>query len=285
MIIYPGATPGTVPTTGVWNAWRWEGAPIPNGTPAAIAPRDDLGFLNALVQLCTTRANDGADPARVYMTGFSSGTQMAVTYAGAALGNVAAFAPVSGGWCEPYGVPDSFCRPDGPTPVWLWRGDREDNLVSGGTPRSIHDQLQRDFWIAWNGASALPDASDSRNVTGTRTTQGGSTNVTVTHNTLIHTAGATEFRYTEVVGGTHEYQIGSAPRIWTEFFSRFRLFQPGCNNADRNCDMKINIDDLHEVTQAPVDLNGDGAGDSTDATGLARFLRRGEFEAMSTNRR
>lgn len=119
MIVYPAATPGTTPVNGVWNAWRWTGAPIPVGTPANIANRDDLGFLVRLIELLTTRSSQPADPARVYMTGFSSGAQMADTFAGSGVSSVAAYAPVSGGWCEAYGVPTTFCRPAGPVPLWF----------------------------------------------------------------------------------------------------------------------------------------------------------------------
>lgn len=285
MIVYPAATPGTTPTTGVWNAWRWTGAPIPTGTPPGLANRDDLGFLSALIQLLTTRTSEPADAARVYMTGFSSGAQMTDTFAGAGLSSVAAYAPVSGGWCEAYGVPTTFCRPSGPVPLWFWRGDGENSITTGGVPRSIQDQQQRDFWIAWNGASSQPSSTDSRLVTGTRTTQSGSTTVTVTHNTLLFESGGAEFRYTEVIGGRHEYQVGAAPRIWSEFFSRFRLTQPGCNNADRNCDHRIDIEDLYAMNQSPVDLNGDGVEDSRDVTALEVFLRKNEIADMTSGRR
>jgi poly(3-hydroxybutyrate) depolymerase len=285
MIVYPAATPGTTPTTGVWNAWRWMGAPIPTGTPPSLANRDDLGFLSSLIQLLTTRTNETADAGRVYMTGFSSGAQMTDTFAGAGFSSVAAYAPVSGGWCEAYGVPTTFCRPSGPVPLWFWRGNGENAIVTAGVPRTVQDQQQRDFWIAWNGASSQPTSTDSRLVTGIRTTQFGTTTVTVTHNTLVFGSGGTEFRYTEVIGGTHEYQVGAAPRIWSEFFSRFRLVQPGCNNADRNCDQRIDIEDLYAMNQSPVDLNGDGVADSGDASALELFLRKNEIADMTSGRR
>lgn len=122
-------------------------------------------------------------------------------------------------------------------------------------------------------------------MTGIRTTQFGTTTVTVTHNTLVFGSGGTEFRYTEVIGGTHEYQVGAAPRIWSEFFSRFRLVQPGCNNADRNCDQRIDIEDLYAMNQSPVDLNGDGVADSGDASALELFLRKNEIADMTSGRR
>jgi poly(3-hydroxybutyrate) depolymerase len=285
MIVYPGATPGTTPTSGVWNAWRWPGAPIPNGTPPSMAQRDDLGFLAGLIQLLTTRTHEPADPARVYMTGFSSGAQMTSTCAGAGFRSIAAYAPVSGGWCEAYGVPASFCRPAGPVPLWFWRGDGENAIITSGVPRSTQDQQQREFWLAWNGASSLPSSTDTRAVTGTRTTQAGSTTVTVTHNTLIFASGGAEFHFTEVIGGRHEYQVGAAPRIWSEFFARFHLIQPGCHNADRTCDQRIDLEDLHAINAQPVDLNADGVADSRDVTALEAFLRKNEIATAAGGQR
>lgn len=284
MIIYPAATPGNTPETGVWNAWDWQGAPVPDGTSPVLAARDDLGFLFALTQLVSARETEGADARQMYMTGFSSGAMMTDTFAGAGFGVIAAFAPVSGGWCDPYGVPVSFCRPVGPVPLWFWRGDGENSIITAGVPRLLQDLQQRDFWIGWNGVKSMPTSTDSRQVTGTRTTSFGSSVVTVTHNTSVYAGGGVEFRYTEVVGGRHEYQIGAAPRIWSEFFARFRLANPACSNADVNCDQKVTIDDLYAMSMSGTDLNGDGAVDHRDADALEAFLRKDEKRILESNR-
>jgi poly(3-hydroxybutyrate) depolymerase len=285
MIVYPQASPGSTLLTGVWNAWDWDGAPIPNGTPTGLSNRDDVGFLAQLVELINTRQTERSDPLRVYMTGFSSGTQMVLTYAGAGLKNVAAYAPVSGGWCEPFGVASSFCRPAGPTPVWMWRGGRENNLTPGGVSRLIHDELQRDFWLAFNASGTVPDSTESIPVTAIRSAQGVDEQVVVTHETKFYRVGATEVRYTEVLEGSHEYQVGAAPRIWTEFFSRFALRTADCNNADFDCDAGVNIEDLYRAYASPADLNGDGRANADDALGLERFVRRNEAAGMSAGRR
>lgn len=284
MIVYPAATPGATTSTGTWNAWDWTDAPTPSGTPAGIAARDDVGFLAALIQQLTVRGAEPADAARVYMTGFSSGAMMTDTHAGAGLGGIAAFAPVSGGWCDAYGVPSSFCRPAGPAPVWFWRGDGENSITTAGVPRLVQDLQQRDFWVRWNNAKETPDTIDSRQVTGTRTSQFGSVVVTVVHDTSVFASGAVEFRYTEVIGGRHEYQVGAAPRIWSEFFARFRLANPPRSNADADGDNAVDIDDLYAMSASPVDLNGDGSADPRDARSLEVFLRKGETRSMMERR-
>jgi len=232
MVVYPGSTPGATPTTGVWNSWDWVGAPIPEGTPINLSQRDDLGFLSQLIERVCARTVDGADASRVFMTGFSSGAQMTSTYAGAGLSNVAAFGPVSGGWCEPYGVPEQFCVPAGPTRLWYWRGARENNLSPSGVGRLVHDQMQRDFWVAWNGASETPGEVETRSVTDVRVVQGQSQTVTVTQTTEYYGDGLAEVRYTEVEEGGHEYQVSAARRLWTEFFGAI----PTCDGVDFNND-------------------------------------------------
>jgi poly(3-hydroxybutyrate) depolymerase len=267
MIIYPAASPGETSTTGVWNSWDWDGAPTPNGLGPTLAARDDIGFLVQLTNLVVTRAGDRADPARRYMTGFSSGTQMAVTFAGAGRAEVAAYAPVSGGWCEPFGVPADFCRPAAPVPVWMWRGQGEDSLTPGGVSRLVHDQLQLAFWLDYVGSGVTPDLTESRTATGVRTVMGSANTVTVTHNTQFYTQGAAEIRYTEVPQGTHEYQVGASERIWTEFFSRFQ--RPPCP-ADFNLDSAADADDLFDfldawfATDLRADVNNDSAVDADD---------------------
>jgi poly(3-hydroxybutyrate) depolymerase len=286
MIVYPSATPGATTGTGVWNAWDWASAPVPNGTPQGIAMRDDVGFLRQLVDLVCARAESPGDRARVYMTGFSSGAQMASTYAGSGATNVAAFAPVSGGWCEPYGVPDTFCVPARATPLWLWRGARENSLMPAGVSRLVHDEQQRDYWVAFNGAGTMPTTTQTVSVTDARVVGGVPSTVTVTHTTSAYLHGAAPVLYTEVAEGSHEYQVGAARRLWEEFFSTIAQ----CDSIDFNGDgvFPDNQDLIDFVfvfaggtcptgTCGDVDFNNDGVfPDNQDVVTLVQALGGGE---------
>lgn len=278
VVLYPQATPGAAPAPGTWNAWDWDGAPDPDGTPAFIAQRDDLGYLVALIDLVTTRDEFAADPARVYMTGFSSGAQMTATYLGAGVARgadqLAAAAPVSGGWCEPFGVDPSFADPFGPVPIWQWRGEDEDSLTPAGVSRLVHDELQRAFWIDANGQSDTPDTTET--ITGTyaqvRPVQA---EIEQTFVTDIHGPGdggvntgqpLAEFRYTTVLGRGHQYHPGAAEEIWDRFFARFaRGGAAACNAADVNGDGTLDFGDVIAFIEAfdagslAADLNADGA--------------------------
>lgn len=119
LLAYPDALGGS------WNALECcEGA-------------DDVGFLTALVaELVRTW---GADPDRVYVTGFSNGASMTYRLAVEASDVVAAIAPVSGGF---YGGPadtDPGYRPRRPIPVLS---------VVGGQDRYLNAfRAGRDRWL------------------------------------------------------------------------------------------------------------------------------------------
>jgi polyhydroxybutyrate depolymerase len=71
---------------------------------------DDVGFLGAVIDDAITRA--GADPSRVYLSGFSNGAGMAFRAAAGLADRVAAVAPVAG-YCR---VPEGE-RPSRPVPT------------------------------------------------------------------------------------------------------------------------------------------------------------------------
>jgi poly(3-hydroxybutyrate) depolymerase len=219
IVVYPGATAGSAPAAGQWNVWDYDGAP-PTVLPPNIRERDDASFIDQLITRYTQRAEFPADALRVYMTGFSSGSMMTSSYAGTGRTNVAAYGPVSGGWCEPCGVPSSFFRPVGRTPVWFWRGEREDALGSCSTSRAIHDALQIAFWKAYSQVDPTP-MIETRVVTAPNPVPGGPSPVTVTHVTERYSGGRADFWFTEVLDSSHVYQAGAARRLWEEFFSRF----------------------------------------------------------------
>ncbi len=217
IILYPAGNEGTLPAPSQWNIWDFEGAPD-TILPPQVRNRDDAGFLDQLIERTVSREEFAGHTARIYMTGFSSGAQMTSSYAGTGRTNVAAFGPVSGGWCAQCGVPETFFRPSCPTLVWYWRGERESSLTPCGFSRDVHDAAQRAFWIEFNGVIPTP-ALETREVLAANPSTGQP--ILVTHVTEIFTGGQAEFRYTVVQRSGHVYQPGAARRLWEEFFSRF----------------------------------------------------------------
>lgn len=127
----------TAPPKFLTNPQRWnDGSPGPTGEPSAA---DDVGFLGAVVGDATRRA--GADPRRVYLSGFSNGAGMAFRAAAGLADRVAAVAPVAG-YCW---VP-GHARAARPVPT-LYLVGAADPLVPprGGDVRSpwLHRLIRR----------------------------------------------------------------------------------------------------------------------------------------------
>jgi poly(3-hydroxybutyrate) depolymerase len=253
IILYPAGNEGTAPVASQWNIWDFDGAPD-TILPVGVRERDDAGFLSQLIDRTVSRSQFAGNPARVYMTGFSSGAQMTSSYAGTGRNNVTAFGPVSGGWCEQCGVPESFFIPAGPVPVWYWRGEREGGLTPCSISRDIHDSAQREFWIDFNGVVQTPSL-DSRLVTAVNPANGQL--IQVTHVTEVFTGGLSEFRYTVVLDSGHLYQPGAARRLWEEFFSRFSA--PTSCPGDFNGVDGVTTQDIFDFLQAY--FSGDLAAD------------------------
>lgn len=150
---------------GTWNA----------GGCCAYAARenvDDIAFLNALIDRLIDQHN--ADPARVYLTGFSNGGMMTHAFAAAAPEKIAAMGVVSGA------VFDDAPAPKGPVPAMLIHG-KADRAVpfSGGQSgmrlvrnaqlapySSFPESVER--WLAANGCAGeaveTVDATVTRSV-------------------------------------------------------------------------------------------------------------------------
>ena len=189
-----------------WNSYVFDGS----------GP-DDLGFLSAL--LGTLGERFALQAGRSFMTGFSNGAMMTNTFACSRALEVAAIAPVSGGWMTAYGTSESACQPARPIPVWIWRGGNE-NFTTGSPPtsRSVQDQQQLSFWRQINSAQGMGQAL--------------SVQIDVLGRTYTHLderfPGATPVRFTEVSNSSHVYQPGAATRIWSEWFKPLvQLFQSG----------------------------------------------------------
>jgi len=293
LMIYPAAEPGEVEQGGIWNAWDFEGAPTPDGLPQDVAERDDLGFLETIIGQATSRDTFAGDPQRVYLTGFSSGAQMVNTYLGAGGARVAAAAPVSGGWAEQFGVPVEFVRPARPLPVWIWAGEREENLEPNGVSRAIHDAAQLAFWLDFNGASDEPTSTETFTGTFERTLllmgETFTRPVEQTFVTDFYADGEAEIRFTLVLDRSHEYHPGAAERIWETLFSSTTLPDSGSDcpadltgGPDGGPDGALGADDFFEYLNLfasgdpDADLagpGGSGPDGAIDANDFFEYLR------------
>ncbi len=111
-----------------WNIYSWTEGP------------DDVGFLVAVIE--RVRQQLRVDARRIYMTGHSNGASMTNTFAFAHADLLAAIAPAQGAWITALGLDPLAVAPQPavPLPVWIWRGETENELV-GAQPRNVQDQL------------------------------------------------------------------------------------------------------------------------------------------------
>lgn len=168
-----------------WNVFNWVDSP------------DDVGFLMELIN--KIESDYQIDSSRIYMTGHSSGASMTTTFAFTNASVLAAIAPVSGRWITSYGIdPYNMSRPNAHIPVYIWRGELESEEY-GSLP-------EREYWIDWNKVGATP----------TYVNEG-------LYKTEIYTGGFAEVRFTEIFETVHTYtyDIGTARKIWYDFFVRF----------------------------------------------------------------
>jgi polyhydroxybutyrate depolymerase len=256
VVVYPnGSNTSGSQATFTWNSWEFGGQ----------AP-DDAGFLSALI--ARMHADFGTDPCRTYMTGFSNGAMMANSFVGLHAGQVAAIAPVSGGWITAYSGDASDLNPPAPVPVWTWRGGNENfttGVGSNARPRSQQDEEQLAFWVTHNGAALAETVSESLTYGLTRT-----------YVTRIH-AGNAPVRFTEVQGTGHVYQPGAAELIWNRFFSQIEAQSDGCAGCSADLDRSGAVDgaDLGVLLNAwgpcsgcPADLDRSGSVDGSDLGAL-----------------
>lgn len=145
----------TKPQTFLTNPPRWN-----DGSPPLFQPpvTDDVAFLTAVIDDAVLRF--GANPARVFVTGFSNGAGMAFRLAAESSERVAAIAPVAG-YCW---VPDP--RPARPVPTLYMVGTRDLLIpLRGGDVRlpwnsrlvrrpPVSDTLER--WARALGCAPVP---------------------------------------------------------------------------------------------------------------------------------
>jgi polyhydroxybutyrate depolymerase len=111
LVAYPDGLPAPAR---VWNA----------GDCCNRSTADDVGFLGGLIDDIV--AAQGADPARVYVTGISNGAMMAYRFACQRAGKIAAVAVVAGSMTyQP-------CRPARPVPLMIFHGTADTTVPEGG---------------------------------------------------------------------------------------------------------------------------------------------------------
>lgn len=251
VVVYPdGGIP--VGTTGkfAWNSWEFTGQP-PN----------DAGFLSTLI--AQLHAAYGTDPCRTYMTGFSNGAMMTNSFVALHAEDVAAIAPVSGGWITAYTGDESALDPSGSVPVWTWRGSNENFVTGSGAnakPRNEQDQDQLEFWANHNAARLSTTIVEEL-------TYG----IPRTYVTSIF-EGAAPVWFSEVQGTGHLYQPGAADLIWTRFFSQIESNSGSC----APCPTDVTGDHITDgadlgvllsawgTSQETGDLDADGVVSATD---------------------
>lgn len=196
----------------VWNLFSWDSTYSFYNSFV-----DDVGFIDTLIGRLQIKYN--IDCNRIYLTGFSNGCSMAITYAFAHANRLAALGAVSGSFMtsvsiNPYTNP---FQPDTTLPVWIFRGETENQQVPGTVEtRKVSDQNQKNYWLWRNYIAPIPSVASTfsdalysyKDTTFNSTTEPG-----------------LQVKFTEVVGQYHQMVPEYAVRIWTEFFS----------NKTRNC--------------------------------------------------
>ncbi len=138
---------------------------------------DDVAFAGALIDRLS--AENGLDPDRIYVTGFSRGAMMAYRLGCELSGRVAAIAPVSGNMATASGSADVPCRTTKPVSVLAIHGTSDGSIpISGGHVdidySPFWDVISR--WRAWDSCAGTGAISvDGRSTTTSWTCTGGST--------------------------------------------------------------------------------------------------------------
>ena len=161
----PLVEPSPALPLGGW-AWNVPGVPTTAGAIPPADARDDVAFLDQVVNEVTERLC--TDPRRTYATGFSGGGRMASTLACELPEVFAAIAPVAGlraGRPDPddVTVPEvEDCRPGRPVPVLTFHGeqDRVNPYTGNGDLRWGYGvPLAVQTWARLNDCQAGPEAT------------------------------------------------------------------------------------------------------------------------------
>lgn len=110
--------------------------------------QQDVGFMRDLIRIIESSLP--IDPKRIYVTGISNGAEMSYRLACDLADQVAAFAPVAGGY-----LTAMDCRPSRPVPVVAFHGTADNLLPYTGIPpllEAVHAWAES--WAQRNGCSA-----------------------------------------------------------------------------------------------------------------------------------
>lgn len=127
------------------------------GSDTERAPVDDVAFLNATLDSLIHQ--QGADPARIFMTGFSNGASMTFRFAAESGERLAAIGTVAGHYREGSGAPTK------PVPLTHFFGKLDPlNPYAGGFidlpwGKTEHRPSARDSAVAWARQLNWPDAA------------------------------------------------------------------------------------------------------------------------------
>ncbi len=172
ILVQPASTWDPATTQWNWNAYFMDAAfpPPAPGTctePPATGCPDDVGFLGNLITTLETQYN--VNPSQVYLTGFSSGAQMAERVGNELSSLVAAVAPTSGQLVgqqvPPPILPIAYApSPFPPVSVQEWAGTEDENLWPCGYGKTVYSGITFtldtvddtfNYWVQQNGCTTL----------------------------------------------------------------------------------------------------------------------------------
>lgn len=225
ILVQPASTWDATSQRWNWNAYFMDGAfPVSeSGTctaPPATGCPDDAGFLRQLIVNLTTEYN--VNPNVIYVTGFSSGAQMAERVGVEISDLVAAIAPVSGQMEGQQTPPPPVLVPGnalGPISVQEWQGTADDVLWPCGygtttyngvtfTLDTVDDTFN--YWVRQDSCTSLAT---------TETLCSGTTaNPNVSSNLATGCANNAEVEFMWEDGVGHLWELSNLAAIWT-FFS------------------------------------------------------------------
>jgi polyhydroxybutyrate depolymerase len=207
-------------------------------TPARKEDIDDEGLIAGLVE--RFRQGHGIDPARVFVTGFSNGGQLAFRLAARTPERIAAIAVIGAG----LPTPDqwAFPEPKSPLPVLLIAGTRDPIMPYEGGEASIFGFQKRGTVLSaeatarafaevngitrpptsWPPTRSPQDGSDGPSVIETRYTEPGKASVVAfTVSGGGHTIPNPDYRFPRLMGRT-DHTFNAPAAIWAFFSETMR---------------------------------------------------------------